>query len=112
VPEILRQIESRHVSFGGAFRERLDANSLQFPRNAVVALTRRARFLNRDLLQQLGRRITRKRTTTHEQLIEHDAEAENIAATVDPMSLAARLLGTHILGRAGVRGTFAHVFLT
>ena len=35
-----------------------------------------------------------------EQLVEDDAEAEDVGTPVDPMPLAARLFGTHVRRRA------------
>ena len=36
-----------------------------------------------------------------EQLVEHDAQTENVAAAIDPMPFASGLFGTHVGGGAG-----------
>ena len=52
-----------------------------------------------------------KRPPPGQQLVEDDAEAEDVGAAIDAVPFAAGLLGTHVGGRAGVARPVAHVLL-
>ena len=62
-----------------------------------------------DLLQHFGYRFSLERPTPRQQFVKHDAQAENVAATINPMPLASGLFGTHVGGRPGVPWSLADV---
>ena len=99
----------RGVALRGSLRHRLQANAFQFLRQLFVILPQRTRLVARHLLQQFGLRITPERLATGQQLVEHDAQTEDVAAAIDPMSLATGLFGTHVGRRPGVLRSFADV---
>src|SRR5438477_7848056 len=80
-------------------RHRLEADSLQLARNALVQPARWQRLLVHRL-EQHHAGIALERQPTGEQLVEDDAETIDIAAVVHPMCLAARLFGAHVGDRA------------
>ncbi len=75
-------------------------------------LARRAGLETRHLLQQFCLRVGPERLASHQQFVEDDAQAENVAAAINPMPFATSLLGTHIGGRPGVAWSLAHVLFT
>ncbi len=85
------------------------ADPFQFFWNELGDLPRRLGIGAGDLFEQCALRFPLKRPPSYEQLVEHHAQAENIATAVDAVSFAARLLGAHIGGRAGVRRTFFEI---
>ena len=52
-----------------------------------------------------------KRASPGQQFVQHHAQAENVAAAIDPVALATGLLGTHVGGRSGVAWPLADVLL-
>jgi hypothetical protein len=60
------------------------------------------RLVARQLLHELGRRIAPERPATGQQLVEHNAQAEDIATAVDPMPFATGLLGRNVGGSSRV----------
>ena len=52
-----------------------------------------------------------KRPPSHQQFVEDDAQAEDVAAAIDPMPFAAGLLRTHVGGRPGIAWPLAHILL-
>ena len=47
-----------------------------------------------------------------QQFVEDDAQAEDVAAAIDPMPFATGLFRTHVGGRPGVARPLAHVLLS
>ena len=76
-----------------------------------IHLPGRAGFVARHLLQQFRLRVGRERSPSDQQFVEDHAEAEDVAAAIDPMPFATGLLGTHVGGRPGVAWPLAHVLL-
>ena len=64
-----------------------------------------------DLLQDLGVRVAPERPAAGEQLVEDDAQAEDVRAAIDPVPLAPGLLGAHVGGRPGEPGSLAEVLV-
>ena len=56
-------------------------------------------------------RIAAEWSLAGQQLVEHDAQAEDIGTPVDPVALAPGLLGAHVGRRAGEPGPLAEVFI-
>ena len=69
-------------------------------------------FVARHLLQQFGLRVASKRPATGQQLVEHHAQAEDVAAAIDPMPFATGLFGTHVGGRPGILRSLADVLFS
>ena len=92
----------RRVALRGPLRQGFQADAFQFLRDAVVALAGRAGLEARHLLQQFRLRVGPERLASHQQFVEDHAQAENVAAAIDPMPFATGLLGTHVGGRPGV----------
>ena len=69
----------------------------------------RAGFEARDLLQQFRLRVRLKRPPSDQQFVEDHAQAEDVAAAIDPMPFATGLFGTHVGGRPGVAWPLADV---
>ena len=100
---------SRGITLRSSLGHRLQANSLQFFGQPFVILHEGARFVASNLLQQFGLSITPERLATRQQFVEHDAQTENVAATIDPMPLASGLFWRHVGGRPGVLRPLADV---
>ena len=56
-------------------------------------------------------RIASERPSSGQQLVEHDAQAEDVGAAIDPVPFAPGLLGTHVGGRAGEPAPLAEVLV-
>ena len=87
VPQVFGHFMGRGVTLRSSLGHRLQANSFQFLRQLFVILPQGTRLVTRHLLQQFSLRITPERLATGQQLVEHDAQTENVAAAIDPMSL-------------------------
>ena len=111
LPQVVGKILGDRVAFGEALGQGLQTNALHFLGNRVVPLPGRTGLLAGDLIQQRGRRVGGERPPAGEQLVQHHAQAENVAAAIDPMPFATRLLGAHVVGRARVAWSAAHVLL-
>src|SRR5690349_8735775 len=79
-----------------SFRQGLKANAFQFTWNGIVNLPRGTRFDGGDLIQQFPNLLGLERPPSDEQLVQHNTQAENVRAAVNPVSLAASLLRTHV----------------
>ena len=80
--------------------------------NGAIELPRRAGL---GLCHQAEHLFESSRTegpTPGEQLVEDDAQAEDVGAAIDPMPLAPGLLGAHVGRRPGVARAGAEVRLT
>ena len=64
-----------------------------------------------DRLQDVQERITPEWSLSGQQLVEHDAQAEDIRTTIDPVAFTPGLFGAHIGRRAGQPATLAEVFI-
>jgi hypothetical protein len=64
-----------------------------------------------DLLEDLGMRVASKWLATREELIKHNAQAEDIRTAIDPVSFASGLLGTHVRRGADKRIVFAGILV-
>ena len=106
----------RHV-LGGAvplrrpLRECLLADPFQFLGDRVVDLAGRTRLGGGDLLDDLQERITSERSPSGQQLVENDAQAEDVGSPIDPVTFAPGLLGAHVGGCASQPATLAEVFV-
>ena len=101
----------RRVPLRGSLRQGFQADALQFLRDGVVELARRAGLEARHLLHQFRLRVRLERPASHQQFVEDHAQAEDVAAAIDPMPFATGLFGTHVGGRPGVAWPLAHVLL-
>jgi hypothetical protein len=107
--QIVGHVLARRVAFRGALRQGFQANAVQFLRDAVVVLPRRAGVEARHLLHQLRLRVGPKRLAADQQLVKDHAQTEDVAAAIDAMPFATGLLRTHVGGRPGVARPLAHV---
>ena len=92
VPQVFGQIMCRRITLGGPLCHRLLTDAFQFLRQFLIILPERFGLEARHLLEQLLSRIAPERLATRQQFVEHDSQAENVAATIDPMPLASGLL--------------------
>ena len=92
-------------------RQRLQADPFQFLGDRVVDLAGRTRLGGVDRLDDVQERITSEWSLSGQQLVEHDAQAEDVGSTIDPVTFAPGLLGTHVGRRAGQPATLAEVFV-
>ena len=90
-------------------RQGFQADAVQFFRDAVIVLARRAGLETHYLLHEFRLRIRTERLAPDQQLIEDDAQAEEVAAAIDPVSFAPCLFRTHVGGRPGVTWSLAHI---
>ena len=111
MPQVVGHVLGRRVPLRGPLRQRLEANAFQFLRDRVVPLPGRTNFHVRDLLQQFLSCLRRKRSPPGQQFVQHHAQAENVAAAIDPVALATGLLWTHVGGRPGVAWPPADILL-
>ena len=109
MPQVVHHVPGVGVAIGGAFGKRLQANALQFLGNRRVDAPRRRRIFPQHLFEQRVVRFRHERPLAGEQFVEHDAQAEDVRACVDPMRFAPRLLGTHIAGRTREAAPVARV---
>lgn len=112
VPHVLRQVQGGLIALRGALGQRLQTDALQLAGDRLVELPQRTRLARRDLLQQFADAVAAKRPPAREEFVADDAEAEDVAAAVNPVALAARLFGTHVHRRASQASVFAEVLLT
>ncbi len=85
---------------------------MQFLGQLFVILQKWTRLVGRHLLHEVGQRLAPKRQATGEQLVEHDAQAEDVATAVDPVPFAAGLFGRHVGGRARIIRSLADIFFS
>ena len=64
-----------------------------------------------DRLDDIQKRITAKWSLSGQQLVEHDAQAEDVGSPIDPVTFAPGLLGAHVGRRAGQPAPLAEVFI-
>ena len=112
VPQVVGHVFARRVAFRGPLRQGFQTNTVQFLRHALVVLARRAGLKARHLLHQFRLRLSTKRRAAHQQLVEHDAQTEDVAATIDAMPFATCLLGTHVSGSSGALRSLADVLFS
>ncbi len=111
MPQVLGHVAAGAVPLRGPLRQRLQADPLQLARDRVVDLAERPRLGRGDLVHHLGPRVAAERLAAGQQLVEDDAQAEDVRAAVDPVPLAPGLLGAHVGGRAGEPGALAVVLI-
>ena len=111
MPQVVGHVLCRRVSLRGSLRERFQTNAVQFFRDLVVVLAWRAGLEARHLLHQFRLRFRPERLSSHQQLVEDHAQAEDVATAIDAMPFATGLFGTHVSGRSGVAWPLAHVLL-
>src|SRR5207302_8483142 len=107
--QVLGQVVGGAVAGGRSLGQGAQANPVRLGGDGVVELAGRARFLGLDLLKDLVRAVAPVRPLPGEQLVEDDAQAEDVGAGVDPVPLAAGLLRAHVRRRAGQLGAGAEV---
>ncbi len=112
VPQIVRHVNGRGVTIRRSSCHGLETDAFQFLRDCVVDLPWRANLGGGDLLQHFGYRFSLERPATRQQFVKHDAQAENVAATINPMPLASGLFGTHVGRRPGVNWSLADVLFS
>ena len=110
--QVFGHVARRRVTVGRSLGEGLQANALQLPGDRVVDLAGRARVGASDLIDDVGDRVALEGPASGQELVEHDAQAEDIRAAVDSMALATGLLGAHVNRRAGHPGALAEVFVS
>ena len=99
------------VALRRPLRQRLQADPFQFLGDRVVDLAGRTRLIDDDRLDDVQERIAAKWSSSRQQLVEHDAQAEDVGSPVDPVAFAPGLLGTHVGRRAGQPAPLAKVFI-
>ena len=99
------------VPLGRPLRQRLQADAFQFLGDRVVDLARRASLGGGDLLDDFQVRITSERSATGQQLVEDDAQAEDVGSPIDPVTFAPGLLGTHVGRSSSDPATLAEVLV-
>ena len=99
------------MSIGGALGHGLQADAVQFARNGVVDLARRARIAALDQFAQFVAVPALEWPAAGQQFVQHRAQAIHIRAGIDEMPLPARLLGAHIGQRAGIRWPAAEILV-
>ena len=112
VPQVFGQIMCRRITLGGPLCHRLLTDAFQFLRQFLIILPERFGLEARHLLEQLLSRIAPERLATRQQFVKHDSQAENVAATINPMTLASRLFGTRVGGRPGEPWSLADVLFS
>ena len=95
VSQVFAHFMRRRVAFRRALRQRPQTNPLQFLGQLLVILQKWTRLVARHLLHEFGPCIAPERLATGEQFVEHDAETEDVAATVNPMPLPTGLFRRH-----------------
>ncbi len=108
--KVCREVAHGRVALGGPSRQGLQADPLELRRDRVVDLPRRAGLTGDDLEHHLLTRAASKRQPAGQQFVENDRQAEDVGSAVDQMTLAAGLLGTHVVGGAHDVRALADVF--
>ena len=96
MPQVVGEVFGRRVAVGRPLGECLEADALQFLRNAVVDLPWRSGIQRRDLFQQFLLCFALEGAADDQQFVKHDAQREDIAAPVDAVAFATSLLGAHV----------------
>src|SRR5262249_11272106 len=109
--QVFSQVFCRGVPLRGPLRQGFQADPLQLLRDGVLDLPGRTRVDRRDLLQNRRYGVASKRQPPRQQLIQDDAEAENVGAAVQGGARAARLPRAHEGGRPGGAGFLAIISL-
>src|SRR5262249_19194011 len=99
------------VAFRGPLGHALEADPLQLPGDGVVDLSEWAGLDIGDLVQQFGAGIAPERAPASELLVKDHTQAEDVGPAIDPVALAAGLLGAHVGRRPGEALLLAHVVL-
>ena len=92
-------------------RQRLLADPFQLLGDRVVDLAGRTRLGGVDRLDDVQERIASKWSLSGQQLVEHDAQAEDVGSPINPVTFAPGLLGTHVGRRARQPAPLAEVFI-
>ena len=111
MPQVLGHVAAGAVPLRRPLGQRLLADPLELAGDRVVDLAERARLGRGDLIHHLGARVAAERLPAGQELVKHDAQAEDVRAAVDAVPLAAGLLGAHVGGRAGEPGALAVVLV-
>ena len=98
-PQVGGQLAGRGVPPGRLLGQGLQADGLQVARNAIVDPARRPGVLVQELMDDHHPGAA-KRQLAAQELVEHDAQAVDVAAAVDVMRPAGGLLGAHVRRRA------------
>ena len=96
MPQVVGQVACRGVPFRRSLGQHLDADPLELAGDRIIDLAERPLVGPDDLLEDLGMRVALERLATGQELIEHDAQAEDVRTAVDPVPLAPGLLGAHV----------------
>ncbi len=99
VSQVVGQLGGRGVTLGRALGQALHADPRQLGRDARIDLVRRPWVAPLDLLEQVRRLRRRERAEAGEDLIQDDPQAPEVAPAVEPVDLAADLLGRHVRTR-------------
>ena len=94
-PQVSRQVGRGCITPGLLLGHRLQADRLEIARDAIVEHAQGTRFAALDLLDQHGL-VAAERPIAGQELVEHDAQTVDVAASVDAVALAAGLLGAHV----------------
>src|SRR5271165_2806716 len=98
--KVVRHVPGSAVPLRRTLRERFLADPFQFLGYRVVGLAGRTSLDGRDLLQDLRVRLAPEWSLASQQLVQHDAQTEDVGSSIDTMSLAPSLLRTHVRRRA------------
>ena len=96
VVQVLGHVPGRAVPLRDPLRKRLLADPFQLPGDRVVDLPRGARLGGGDLLQDRGVGVAPERPAARQELVEDDAQAEDVGPAVDQMALAPGLFRAHV----------------
>ena len=111
VTQVVGQVQGCAVPIRGPLRNRLEADPLLLPGDGIVDLAGRAGLGVGDLIHELLIRVAPERLAAGQQLVEDDAQAEDVRAAIDPVPFAPGLLGAHVGRRPGLPGSLAVVFV-
>ena len=109
--QVFRHVLGGVVPLRRPLRERLQADPFQLLGDRVVDLAGRTRLGGLDRLHDIQERISAEWSLSGQQLVEHDAQAEDIGTPIDPVAFAPGLLGTHVGRRAGQPAALAEVLI-
>ncbi len=83
LPKIVSQIFRCGVTLRGTFGNGLVADAFQFFGNVVVILAWGTRLVTCHLFQKFCLRIASERLATDQQLLEHQAETEDVTSAIE-----------------------------
>ena len=110
--KVFRHVPGGRVPLGRPLRQRLEADPFQFLGDRVVDLPRWTSLgLVSTCSMISGSESPRNGLSPGQQLVEDDAQAEDVRTPIDPVTLAPGLLGAHVGGCSSQPATLAEVLV-